>query len=125
MSGAATTSLTFEIPAAVREQIGLTAPEPARVAGPPPPGHVVLETRAPAYTVQVVVNLHDAKKGRRVTHGRSIEHAYDNRRDPGTFCGKPWRHPDHGYVYFDVIANVDRAEALERISCVACQVELA
>lgn len=77
------------------------------------------------FTVQLFYGRFETKKGRGlIVHGRSVAHSFDGRRDPPSFCGKPWRNPDIGYVYWEVIANVARADALERLSCVACQVEL-
>jgi hypothetical protein len=90
------------VPQGVRAQLGLfdqaDIDEPTMPAPDP-------RTR---YTVQICRSFFEMKRGRTITHGRSIAHAYDNRRDPETFCGKPWRHAEHNYVYFDVVANVDR-----------------
>lgn len=109
--------MAFAIPETVREQLGLFDRGDVAVAVAP----VIRDT---VYTVQVVRSYFEKKQGRDITHGRSVAHAYDNRHAPGTFCGKPWRHEEHGYPYFDVVANVDRDEAIDRVSCVACQVEL-
>jgi hypothetical protein len=111
-------SSAFEIPTGVREQLGIfdraDVVEPIRA-------RTIDDT---AYTVQIVRSYFEKKHGKDITHGRSVAYAYDNQRDPATFCGKPWRHEENRFVYFDVIANVDRDEAIDHVSCVACQVEL-
>lgn len=110
---------SFVIPESARVQLGLFDEAAEAVTATPGTSQVPGK-----YTVQIVRSFFEMKRGRTITHGRAVAHGYDNRRDPETFCGKPWRHADHGYVYFDVVANVDRDEALDRISCVGCQVEL-
>lgn len=96
----------FAPPASVLEGMPARVLEPAR------------------FTVQLFYGTFERKRGRDVVHGRSVSHSFDLRKDPPSFCGKRWRHPDQHYCYWHVIANVDRGDALERLTCVACQVEL-
>jgi hypothetical protein len=75
--------------------------------------------RSPRFTVQI---LRCTWKGRApATHGRSVAHSYDQRRHPDTFCGLRTHDPEGGYELMWAIANVDRDEAVDHLSCVDCQ----